>query len=88
MPIAAVQPAITIGLLGNILTPAAVAVPGGLHQAPPPPQDQTLPGAGTPPWTEWQTGVKILPCPKPRLRAAKILRRSFAPPFCIDSIAN
>ena len=23
-------------------------------------------------WTEWQTGVKILPCPKFRLRAVKI----------------
>ena len=21
-----------------------------------------------PPWTEWQTGTKLLPCPKPRLR--------------------
>ena len=23
----------------------------------------------TPPWTEWQTGAKLLPCPKLRLRA-------------------
>ena len=36
-----------------------------------------VPGGGswsaTPPplWTEWQTGVKILPCPKLRLRAVK-----------------
>ena len=29
--------------------------------------------SGTPPlWTEWQTGAKILPCPKLRLRAVKI----------------
>ena len=42
--------------------PAAVAVRGGLHQAPP--------GPGTPPgsrppslWTESQTPVKISPCP-------------------------
>ena len=27
------------------------------------------PGTRHPPWTEWQTGVKILPCPKLRLRA-------------------
>ena len=25
----------------------------------------------SPPWTEWQTGAKILPCPKLRLRAVK-----------------
>ena len=25
-----------------------------------------------PPWTEWQTGIKILPCPKLRLQAVKI----------------
>ena len=31
----------------------------------PPRQPRTSP----PPWTEWQTGVKILPCPKLRLRA-------------------
>ena len=31
--------------------------------------------AGTPPlWTEWQTGAKILPCPKLRLRAVKKTR--------------
>ena len=29
--------------------------------------------AGTPLWTEWQTGVNILPCPKLRLRAVNIL---------------
>ena len=28
--------------------------------------------AQTPPWTEWQTGVKALPCPKLRLRAVNI----------------
>ena len=27
---------------------------------------------GTPLWTEWQTGAKILPCPKLRLRAVNI----------------
>ena len=38
----------------------------------PPQSNHTPPGATThapPPWTEWQTGVKILPCPKLRLRA-------------------
>ena len=29
----------------------------------------------TPPWTEWQTGVKILPCPKLRLWAVKMVAR-------------
>ena len=29
-----------------------------------------LPGGTPPPWTEWQKGAKILPCPK--LRAVKI----------------
>ena len=29
-------------------------------------------GRHTPLWTEWQTGVKILPCPKLRLRAVTI----------------
>ena len=28
----------------------------------------------TPPWTEWHTGVKTLPCPKLRLRAVIIIR--------------
>ena len=31
----------------------------------PPPEQPRMP----PLWTEWQTGVKILPCPKLRLRA-------------------
>ena len=52
---------------------------GGLHQAPPweqTPREQAPPESNPPPdqappslWTEWQTGVKILPCPKLRLRA-------------------
>ena len=34
--------------------------------------------SGTPPlWTEWQTGAKILPCPKLRLRAVKIQRKIY-----------
>ena len=41
--------------------PATMHAPRQLHM---PPQ-QTR----TPLWTEWQTGVKILPCPKLRLRA-------------------
>ena len=40
------------------LCPRGVSVLGGLPDRDPPP-----------PWTEWQTGVKILPCPKLRLRA-------------------
>ena len=47
-------------------------VPGGV-----PGPGESVPGPGgvylvrysPPPWTEWQTGVKILPCPKLRLRA-------------------
>ena len=31
-----------------------------------------VPAQVLPPWTEWQTGVKILPCPKLRLRAVNI----------------
>ena len=60
---------------------AAVAVRGGLHQAPPP--SRHPPGAGTPPGTRppgpgtpptcgqnsWHTLLKILPCPKIRLHA-------------------
>ena len=53
--------------------------PGSRH----PPQEQAAPhplGAGTfseqahtpPLWTEWQTGAKILPCPKLRLRVVKM----------------
>ena len=29
-----------------------------------------------PPWTEWQTGAKILPCPKLRLRAVIIVKNT------------
>ena len=64
--------------------PAAVAVGGGLHQAPTPPgtrpphpQDQTPPpGPDTPqtrpPPVDRHTPVNILPCPKLRLRAVKM----------------
>ena len=31
----------------------------------------------SPLWTEWQTGVKILPCPKLRLRAVKISKNKW-----------
>ena len=68
--------------------PAAVAVRGGLHQAPPgtrhpqaqTPRDQAPPrtrppGSRPPLWTEWQTGAKILPCPKLRLRAVMWTRK-------------
>ena len=44
-----------------------------------PPQEQPC----MPPlWTEWQTGVKILPCPKLRLRAVKTL------PFRLRTVKN
>ena len=56
--------------------------PGGLHQAPHGtrhlPGTRHPPGPGTPQdqapllWTEWQTGVNILPCPKLCLRAVNI----------------
>ena len=74
--------------------PAALAIPGGLHQAPPradTPWEQTIgtdppnpdqapgsrphqsrpPGPGNSPCEQnsWHTLVKILPCPKLRLRA-------------------
>ena len=53
---------------------------GSLYQAPPgtdpsrpgtPPPEQTprTRAPPPPPWTEWQTGAKILPCPKLRMRA-------------------
>ena len=58
--------------------PTAVAIQGGLHQAPPrgsTSQTNHPPGGSTPLgrkhpllWTAWQTGVKILPCPKLHLR--------------------
>ena len=58
--------------------PAAVAVRGGLHQAPPrirhPPGDQALPTV------DRHTPVNILPCPKLRLRAVKI--GGHLVPFC------
>ena len=43
-------------------------------QTPPRQPHMPPPGATThaPLWTEWQTGVKILPCPKLPLRAVKI----------------
>ena len=31
-----------------------------------------VPAQVLPPWTEWQTGAKVLPCPKLRLRVVKI----------------
>ena len=41
-------------------------LPRSMHPpGPDPPWEQ----APLPPWTEWQTGAKILPCPKLRLRA-------------------
>ena len=51
--------------------PAAVAVRGGLHQAPPgaaDPPDQAPPNQAPPLWTDTHL-VNILPCPKLRLRA-------------------
>ena len=67
------------------VTPAAVAVRGGLNQAPCPPQDQAPPpetrhppgtrhpppGPGTP-TVDRHTPVNILPCPKLRLRVVKM----------------
>ena len=38
----------------------------------------------TPLWTEWQTGAKILPCPKIRLRAVKIAR--FYTKWCFNRV--
>ena len=50
--------------VGCVRTPAAVAVPGGLHQAPPrdqePPQDQTPLGPGTPPGSDPPRGPDFL----------------------------
>ena len=43
--------------------------PGTRHPSPPPGPDTPHPRDQTPLlWTEWQTGAKILPCPKLRLR--------------------
>ena len=59
-------------------TPRNHACPPTTMHAPPqphmPPSNHACPPATThpPPWTEWQTGVKILPCPKLRLRAVNI----------------
>ena len=50
------------------IPPTVVAIWGALQEALPPPGTRH-----TPLWTEWQTGVKILPCPKVRLRAVNIL---------------
>ena len=51
-----------------------------------PPSNHACPPATTqappPLWTEWQTGVKILPCPKLRLRAIKIVSLPFRPSCC------
>ena len=41
------------------------APPEQPHMPAPSPRSNHAP---SPPWTEWQTGVKILPCPKLRLR--------------------
>ena len=44
--------------------------PGATMHAPPRATTHTpRSNYACPPWTEWQTGVKILPCPKLRLRA-------------------
>ena len=44
--------------------------PPGEACTPPQRHTHTPPGnTHAPPWTEWQTGAKILPCPKLRLRA-------------------
>ena len=39
----------------------------------------TLRQIHAPPWTEWQTGAKILPCPKLRLRAVNITDEAVCP---------
>ena len=49
-----------------------VYLPGGMYL----PILCTCPGT-FPLWTEWQTGAKILPCPKLRLRAVTISQESF-----------
>ena len=54
--------------------PEQPRMPPGSNHTWPPQQPCTHPPPGSnhacpPPWTEWQTGVKILPCPKLRLRA-------------------
>ena len=63
-------------------TPATVHTPQQPHTPPaamhipcnhaPPCNHACPPTTHAPSWTEWQTGVKILPCPKLRLRAVKI----------------
>ena len=62
---------------GGVCQGVCVCVQGRVH---PPTQRQTPPPlpvacwhTHTPLWTEWQTGVKTLPCPKLRLRAVKII---------------
>ena len=46
--------------------PGGYLVPGGVHLVP------GGKGDVSPLWTEWQTGVKILPCPKLCLRMVKM----------------
>ena len=58
------------GMLGYHTPPAArhAGIPPAMHADIPPPNPTPPP----PLWTEWQTGVKILPCPKLCLRVVKI----------------
>ena len=60
--------------------------PGATTHAPPGSNHACPPGATTyapPLWTEWQTGVKILRCPKLRLRAVKQDAWENAHDFCV-----
>ena len=64
-------------------------MPPGMHTPqeqpcmPPPEQPHTHPPGSNHArpllWTEWQTGVKILPCPKLRLRAVNMKESVFGP---------
>ena len=54
---------------GLLLGGCLVRGEGGLFLGQPGPGGRWCPRGRPPQWTEWQTGVKILPCPKLRLQA-------------------
>ena len=80
IPVGCVPPAHWPYLVVSYAHPPHIHASPGNHTGPPttmhaprqprmPPSNHASPPATTPPRTEWQTGVKILPCPKLRLRA-------------------
>ena len=55
--------------------------PGSPPRTRHPPPGADPPGTRHPPWTEWQTGAKILPCSKLRLRAVITVTKE---PHCLN----